>query len=313
MKQEPDESTKQFLDALSPSTKRVYSHGLAAFQEFYMENGTIETFLEELEKDALRPRLEKRRIGIKTLNNFIDWLRKRGFKPKTIRTYVAAVQSLAKFYDISLSLRYVQLPTSQPASRKYPWTIEKVERFVAILDKPIYKSIATSMVQSGLSLSDLLSLTYEDIKYELEADITPICIDLSRKKTDVPFMTFLGEWAVHLLKRYINSKRHKRLRPSDRLYPVTARAIENQFAKAAKQFIGSYRGINPCRPHSLRAAFHTILRDHKVDPLYVEFWMGHKLPEHNAVYISKSKEGWRKTYKEQAEPWLTPPNFRKEV
>jgi len=72
MKHELDAATKQFLDALSPSTKRVYSHGLVVFQEFYMENGSIETFLEELEKDALRPRLEKRRIGVKTLNNFID-------------------------------------------------------------------------------------------------------------------------------------------------------------------------------------------------------------------------------------------------
>lgn len=304
-----DFATKQFLEALSPNTRRVYKHGLIAFQQFYSKHGSLENFLDEIERDALRPRFEKRRIGNKTLNEFVKWLENRKFKPKTIRTYVAAVQSLAKFYEIPLSLRYVHLPPSRPASKKYPWTIEEVERFVNLMEEPIYKSIAASIVQSGLSLSDLLNLKYMDIKDEFENGVTPLCIDLSRKKTSVPFLTFIGEWAIQLLKEYLVSKKGRKIKPTQKLYPISARAVENHFAKVARQFIGAYNGINPCRPHSLRAAFHTILRDHKVDPLYVEFWMGHKLPEHNAVYISKSKEGWRKTYREQAEPWLTPSNF----
>jgi hypothetical protein len=37
--------------------------------------------------------------------------------------------------------------------------------------------------------------------------------------------------------------------------------------------------------------------------------MGHKTPEQQSAYINKSRESWRHTYKEQAEPWLTPPQY----
>jgi hypothetical protein len=48
-----------------------------------------------------------------TLNNFVAWLQNRGYSPKTVRTYVGAVQSLAKYFDVSISLRYVLLPPAQ--------------------------------------------------------------------------------------------------------------------------------------------------------------------------------------------------------
>ncbi|MEM0095560.1 MAG: hypothetical protein QW660_02855 [Candidatus Bathyarchaeia archaeon] len=53
---------------------------------------------------------------------------------------------------------------NQPIRR--PWTIEEVGDFIALIDKLLYKSIAASIVQSGLSLSDLLALKYGDIKGE---------------------------------------------------------------------------------------------------------------------------------------------------
>jgi len=37
--------------------------------------------------------------------------------------------------------------------------------------------------------------------------------------------------------------------------------------------------------------------------------MGHRVPEQQIVYVSKSREGWRETYRSLAEPWLTPPQF----
>jgi uncharacterized protein (DUF927 family) len=55
-----------------------------------------------------------------TLNNFVAWLQNRGYSPKTVRTYVGAVQSLAKYFDVSISLRYVQLPPTRPVNKKHP-------------------------------------------------------------------------------------------------------------------------------------------------------------------------------------------------
>ncbi|MEM2995751.1 MAG: hypothetical protein QXI91_07075 [Candidatus Bathyarchaeia archaeon] len=122
------------------------------------------------------------------------WLKDRGYSPKTVRSYVGAVQSLAKYYDIPISLRYVQLPPAQSVSKKHPWTIEEVGDFIALMDKPLYRSMAASIVQSSLSLSDLLALKYGHIEEEFEKSITPICLNLTKKKTGVAFITFFGSW-----------------------------------------------------------------------------------------------------------------------
>jgi len=300
-----DDRVERFLDGVKPGTRKVYRHGLAVFEEFY--GGSVIDFLKSVEEDMRRSALEKTHVARTTLSSFVKWLEEKGYPANTVRAYTASVQSLAKYYEIPISLRYVKLPPAKPVNRKHPWTIEEIGKFVKCLRKPVYQSIAASIVQSGLSLSDLLGLTYSDIKTEFEKDVTPLCLDLTRKKTGVSFMTFLGEWAVKLLRQHLADKK---LHPNDPIYNVKKRAVEATFQRAGRKF-GNYQGRNPYSPHSLRAAFNTILRDHKVDPLYVEYWMGHKIPEQQLAYITKSRESWRQTYREQAEPWLTPPNIKR--
>jgi len=267
-------------------------------------------FLDCVEQDRLLPRSQRRRVDRLTLNSFAAWLQNRGYSPKTIRIYVGAVQSLAKYFDIPISLQYVHLPPAQPVNRKHAWAIEEVGDFIAFMDKPIYRSITASILQSGLSVSDLLALKYGDIKEELEKGTTPICLSLVRKKTGVPFITFLGSWSLKLLKDYLACKKLDDGMP---IYNVSSRAVHVYFHKTAQKFAGYFKGRNPYSPHSLRAAFRTFLSDHKVDPLYIEFWMGHALPEQQGAYINKSIESWRQTYKEQAEPHLTPPQHKEGI
>lgn len=74
-----------------------------------------------VERDRLLPRRERRRVATEVLNGFVVWLSDQGYAPKTVRVYVGAVQSLAKYYDVPISLRYVNLPSAQPVSEKHPW------------------------------------------------------------------------------------------------------------------------------------------------------------------------------------------------
>ncbi|MEM2319077.1 MAG: hypothetical protein QW142_06665, partial [Candidatus Bathyarchaeia archaeon] len=73
-----------------------------------------------VEQDRLLPRIQRKHVDRVTLNNFVVWLQSRGYSPKTVRIYVGAVQSLAKYFDIPISLRHVQLPPAQPANKKTP-------------------------------------------------------------------------------------------------------------------------------------------------------------------------------------------------
>ncbi|MBS7612011.1 hypothetical protein KEJ27_07415 [Candidatus Bathyarchaeota archaeon] len=99
-----------FLSSLRLGTSKVYGRGLKLFKQFYADKGAVSDFLDFVERDRLLPRRKRRRLATEVLNGFVVWLSDRGYTPKTIRVYVGAVQSLAKYYDIPISLRYVRLP-----------------------------------------------------------------------------------------------------------------------------------------------------------------------------------------------------------
>ncbi|MEM3602828.1 MAG: hypothetical protein QXN87_09180, partial [Candidatus Bathyarchaeia archaeon] len=105
-----DEDLAGFLSVLKSSARNVYGRGLRLFQQFYVSQGSLRDFLDRVERDSLLPRRERRRIAAQVLNDFVVWLSGRGYAPKTIRVYVGAVQSLARYHDIPISLRYVNLP-----------------------------------------------------------------------------------------------------------------------------------------------------------------------------------------------------------
>lgn len=298
-------SVSEFLDSFSPGTRRVYKAGLEAFLKFYKSirrGETLDDFLDAIEEDFRRPRRQKKRVARNLLKDFVKWMEERDYAPKSIRAYVSAVQSFAGYYDLKISTKYVDMPSSNPISDKFPWTLDKVAAFTGMIDNPEIKSIAVTIFQSGLSISDILSLTWGDVKYEYTRAIVPLCFDLARIKTDTPFMTFTGSWGVSLLRSHL---KRKKLGLEDLLYTVSHRLIDLEFETLANKWIGDYKGQNPMRPHSLRAAFRTILGESGCPYDILEFWMGHQLPEQVRVYNSRTREGWRKLYRKY-ERFLSP-------
>jgi len=168
----------------------------------------------------------------------------------------------------------------------------------------MHKSLAAALFQSGLSLIDALPLEYEVIREEYENGICPICLSLTRHKTNVQFMTFLGSWSLGLLRTYLNGKH---LEPKDQLFDITKESVDSYFRARARSFLGSWSTPrNPARPHSLRSAFKTLAnKANVIDNFKVEYFMGHDLHSMDATYTSMNREDWRETYR-QIEPFLTP-------
>jgi len=299
-----DESAQEFLDALTPGTRKVYKPGLAAFLAFYQQAGhgkTLTSFLDAIEADMKLPRKARKRVARNVLKEFVRFCKAR-WTPKTVRAYTGAVQSFAGYFDVKITTRYVDLPSSNPVSKKFPWSLEKVAEFLGMIEHPTIKAVGVAIFQSGLSIGDVLAQTYGDIKYEFEEGIVPLCFDLARIKTDVPYMSFISNWGVSTLKEIFKGRK---LQLDSRLYPISSRSVEIKFQDLAREWLGEYEGQNPCRPHSLRAAFRTLLGDAKADRDVVEFWMGHQLPEQQRVYHSRSRDGWRALYA-QYQKFLTP-------
>lgn len=300
-----DSDTAEFLGTLKPGTYRSYRVALQWFQRFYAPQGSIKDFLDRVDEDQAKPRRQKKRVALNVLREFSSSLQQQGLAPKTTRGYISAVQSLAQYFEVTISLKHLNLPAPLAQSKKYPWNLDSVGRFIAMFDASIYRALAAVFFQSGLGIGDALALSYGDIKQEYEAGTCPLCLDLARIKTSNPFMTFIGAWGLGILKEYLQGQH---LEPDSQLFPISKRAVEDYFAHIAGRFVGEYKYRNPVGPHTLRAGFRTLLGDQKVEPLYIEFWMGHSRRgrEQEKVYVSKSRDGWRATYHELAEPCLTP-------
>lgn len=300
------QDVREFLDAFKPSTRKVYRSGLRIFLRFYNESGngkTLEAFLDAIEEDMKKSRRKRTRIARNVLRKFVKWLGDHEYTPKTIRAYVNSVQSLGQYYGFNISTRYISLPASQPASSKYPWTLEEIGKFIGLMKKTELKSIAATTFQSGMSIGEVLNLTWGDIKREYKNKTSPLCFEITRQKTDVPFMTFIGSWGLSILRVHLSNAKKKQ--DSDSIYTMSMRTVQWHFKKMADRWIGNYEGRNPMRVHSLRSAFRTLLGDAGMQTEEIHFLMGHRLPEHQRVYMSRTREGWRAIYKKY-EDALTP-------
>jgi hypothetical protein len=329
-----DEDTREYLDSLKPGTRNIKEQGLHKFLAFYVEHCSkqglegdgIADFFDRIDADLALPKRQRKRVALNTMRAFVEWLKQEGYKNKTVRAYVCSVQTIGAFFDYPISVKYANLPASEtaPENRQHPWNIEEVCTWVASLDSPLYRSLSTAFVQSGCDVSTLRTFTYGDIREELQAGIVPLCLEhtagvlvrtvASRKKTGVPFRSFLGGWAVSELKAYLATRAN--LQDADKLFPVTKQAIDDYFRRHALKFanVPEFAGRNPFRPHSLRGAMFQFGKDHKADPDYMKYFMGKKVPEEIMDYINKDREGWREIYRVQVEPWVTPKQFlRKEL
>lgn len=307
---------EDFLEAHgreSQNTARAYRNALNRFAAFYKNQGTLEDFIARVNVDN-KLDYGGERVAEKTLSSFIKSLQAEGLSRKATRLYASAVQSLFKYLRVPITLALTGLPKNKPEVEMYAWkNANRVEQFVSLMDDIMYRTIAVLAFQSGLSLGDLLSLTYGDIKTEFESHVCPLCLNFKqegREKTEVSFLTYAGRWTVDLLTEYLKDKN---LEAAARLFPVTPEAVDSAFRTTARKYLGEtwHRGRNPCSPSSLRHCFKTsAVKSEVLETVEVEYFMGHELGSNvEAIYLSRDVDDWRETYS-KVEGFLTPDNLK---
>jgi hypothetical protein len=314
-----DIEIQAFLNKKKPGTRVIYNAGLKAFEEFYLPKGSIPDFLDSLEADRDKGWRETKHVATDIVTEYVTWLQTvKKFKRKTTRSYVGAIQQLAKYNNLTFSTRDTKLPVSNPDLKKYPWTLDDVVKFFNLFDLPLYRAFGVLVFQSFFDCSTTLSLTYSDIKQEYEAGTIPLCLDTERFKTAIPFCSFIGKWGVKELHKWLDTQPN--LKPNDSLFPVPKQSIADYFRKKSEVFLGRKFEDNersPCGSHSLRAGGSTLARDNtsgnneqvRAVDRYLDFFMGKCIAEEKRVYSSKSKEGWRETWRTCVEPYVTPKTF----
>jgi integrase len=323
-----DSRTQGFIDQLKKeSTRNTYSAGLCEFQKFLATKKlTISLWLELVDEDRFQPALKASNIATDTLKDFVSFMEKKekklkskdekqkAFSANTINLYVIAVQSLVNFIyrgKYIITTKFAGLPDPDPESDKEAWTLELISKFFLSMDKPIYRALLAVIFQSGLGIEDVLNLKYKNIREEFEQGISPICLELKRKKTGVSFHTFLGTVAVNQLREYFKASGtplpeqpifHRETNSKllgNEMKPLSKGGIERYFARRAKRFIKkAWVGENPRRPHSLRGAFQKLLILAGLAEIFTEYFLGHEVSRNKQAYIIKgmSKEEFRKQY-----------------
>lgn len=301
-----DESVERFLADCKPGSAGTYHSAMKHFTEFIrgykfqdVTVGTPSRFLDLVSADQAKPRREKQFIARAVIRGFREYLEGLGLLPKSVLTIVSSLQSYGKYYEVTLSTKFTQMPAPLVQTKSYPWTTEVYEKFLGLMETPMYRLLTALLYQSGLGIGDALALKYADIRSEFESDVVPVCLDFTSKgrhKTAVEHLTFVSTETVALLKAYFNAE-GKPKSDDSLLFEISSRSVEEYYALRAEAIIGKYDGRNPMSPHSLRKFFRKSVVNSGCPESYAEYWEGHGLKSDlRKIYTAMSVDEWRIQY-----------------
>jgi len=150
----------------------------------------------------------------------------------------------------------------------------------------MHKAYTLCQAQSGLSVSDLLRVTYGDGAKQLQNGADHIHLRLLRgKEKQLGFFdTFFGRMSVEALRQYLHTR--EELKESSRLFSCTARNV-NSFLERMSERAGLGWKVSS---HDLRKFFATNLKlarvnDQAFNETLIEYWQGHSLGKVKAAYF----------------------------
>lgn len=304
-----DETEERYLQSKAGNTEMAYRMNLKRFKLAYP--GGVVRLIQQIEEDRKKneslPVHQRIRPGEDVLRFIIKWHGEKGYSNKSTRLVVTTIQNVLKYYGITVSLSFIDLPPNQPMkdNKKHEWSLDQVRSFVESADYLRDKAYILFAFQSGLAISDILALNYGDIQHEFERGIIPLSIQGFRQKTGTLLRTFIGRDAVHYLRLYLQNRAD--IKPDEPIFTMlgsniraSSSSIQKQLRKYSKKLKFIYKedmqnGYSPARSHSLRSAFRSRLTG-KMDGNLIEYLMAHNIGQQITTYMNQPLEELRETY-----------------
>lgn len=190
-------------------------------------------------------------ITLELLNRYIDYISLKNYKPKTFKNKIVVLRSFIRFlYSrdyINIRPEALELPRVQSVEVNFLNKTEQVALLSAVL-KARDKAILHCMISSGLRVSELVNLKYEDLQNRV--------IIVRHGKGGKPRVTFINKYTQFLIRKYLESK------------PVTTYLFTNKSKnKLSRQYVARIvsnyalkAGLTKkVTPHTLRHTFATNL------------------------------------------------------
>jgi site-specific recombinase XerD len=218
-------------------------------------------------------------------------------KPSTINVYTAAIRF---FFEYTLG--YIWDPKKIPKMKRDKnlpviLTREQVNQLIDSMDNYKHKAITATMYSSGLRVSEVCHLRYEDISRTQKMIHVPI----SKNRQDR--YTILSDYNLEILTEYwfrFNRPRGWLFPSTVRDAPLTTSAVE-MFIKKHSESLGLPTGVTP---HTMRHCFACHMLEDGVSHTFIQQLLGHRSPKSTDVYLqmtSKALMGIRSpfdTYRE---------------
>ena len=204
-------------------------------------------------------------------------------KAATINVYTAAIRFFYE-YTIGYTWDSKKIPKMK-RDRKLPviLTREQVVSLIDSMDNYKHKAITATMYSSGLRVSEVCHLRYEDIRRSQKM----IHVPLSKNRQDR--YTILSDRNLEILTEYW----FRCGRPMGWLFPSTVRdepltsSAVQQFVKKQAQELNLPDGVTP---HTLRHCFACHALEDGVSHTYIQQLLGHRSPSSTDVYLQMTSK-----------------------
>ena len=247
------------------------------------------------------------------IKRYVGHLKELGKRPDTVRLAYYSIRSFYENHFLPLKLKRSDAPKKGfPRRRATKKEVQQLLSFANLRER----ALLLFLRDSGLAVSDAAALSYGAIREELESGAEFCTIDIERKKSGIPQLTFIGPEAIESLKTYLEERR----RGTQHLYPPSAKRkgmppeeINDRsplFAQRDRTFsklngrdlsrivkrLAEKAGAPTCTAHSIRKLFQTSLEEAGVPANWVMVMMAHKLGGSEGYYSLPSKQQLREAY-----------------
>ena len=237
----------------------------------------VKKFLEFVNKEAMS-------VTYADIRKFIFHLKDdENKKASTINVYTAAIRF---FFEYTLG--YVWDSKKIPKmkrDRQLPVILsrEQVNQLIESINNYKHKAITATMYSSGLRVSEVCHLRYEDIHRKQKM----IHVPLSKNRQDR--YTILSDKNLEILTEYW----YRYDRPKGCLFPSTVRdepltsATVEQFIKKYAQNLGLPKGVTP---HTMRHCFACHALEDGIIHTYIQQLLGHRSPSSTDIYLQMTSK-----------------------
>ena len=246
---------------------------ITSLESIYTVLEKVVRFVRWLKGKGVRPE----QIDRKIIREYMIELRLKGFSATTIYTYVRALRRAFRVWGLNELVPSLRYPKVRLTYRLPP--PEVVEEIIAEEKDLTYKTIIAILYETGMRLSECLTLRRDDVREEPEGYYR---IRVTETKNGEERIVFLIRYAG-LLRQYLIVNKPKDLlfpSPSNPSKPLAPRNVQRIFKRYSRK-----HGIK-IHPHILRHIAATKLIREGTPERVVMKLLGHKTEKMMRIYVN---------------------------